>query len=375
MSPGQPSRTMLRTATLTAAHQLLDKPLILERSTPVRDRWDGSRHLRMAPAQSCLKHENIRGRSRRDFVIRNPRPALYYESVSANQPPSMDITIRRATEFDAENCGRIGYEGFRAINERHGLALNFPSAEAASQRLLVAIRNPLVFGAVAETSGRILAFVFSSERDPICAVGPIVTAAAFQGQGVGRQLLNALRPRTRCTRCLPASECVQCAFPLPLCGAWVRMLREHFVVMAGSPQSAPSSEWEIRHLMELDVPQCEKLHQRVHGYSRTNELRDAILMATPIVALRGGLVRAYMAAPTNWLANHGVSETEEDMQALFLGAAKVVQGALSCLIPVRRATLFRWCLQQRLRSINLMTLMTIGEYQEPQGSYFPSILY
>ena len=29
MSPGQPSRTMLRTATLRAAHQLLDKPLIL----------------------------------------------------------------------------------------------------------------------------------------------------------------------------------------------------------------------------------------------------------------------------------------------------------------------------------------------------------
>jgi len=63
------------------------------------------------------------------------------------------------------------------------------------------------------------------------------------------------------------------------------------------------------------------------------------------------------------------------ISALFLGAAQVVQGALSCLIPVRRASFFRWCLQQRLRSIKLMTLMTISEYQEPHGSYFPSVLY
>jgi hypothetical protein len=128
-------------------------------------------------------------------------------------------------------------------------------------------------------------------------------------------------------------------------------------------------------MTESDVPQCEKLHENVHGHSRTNELREAILTTAPIVALRGGLVRAYMAAPANWLANHGVSETEQDMRALLLGAAQIVEGALSCLIPVRRATFFRWCLEQRFRSVNLMTLMTIGDYQEPKGGYFPSVLY
>ena len=32
----------------------------------------------------------------------------------------MEITIRSATEADAQACGRICYEGFRAVTDRHG---------------------------------------------------------------------------------------------------------------------------------------------------------------------------------------------------------------------------------------------------------------
>ena len=123
------------------------------------------------------------------------------------------------------------------------------------------------------------------------------------------------------------------------------------------------------------MQECESLHERVHGYPRTNELRDALATGAPIAATRGGRVRAYMASPTNWLANHGVGETEEDVRALLLGAAQIAKDPLSFLLPVRRAALFRWCLAQGLRTIRPMTLMTIGEYREPQQVYFPSVLY
>src|SRR5712691_9338799 len=107
----------------------------------------------------------------------------------------------------------------------------------------------------------------------------------------------------------------------------------------------------------------------------TNELHDALATGAPIVALRNGRVRAYMAAPTIWLANHGVAEAEEDMHALLLGVARMARRPISFLMPIRRAALFRWCLTQGFRAIRPMTLMTIGEYREPQGSYFPSVLY
>lgn len=45
------------------------------------------------------------------------------------------------------------------------------------------------------------------------------------------------------------------------------------------------------------------------------------------------------------------------------------------LVPTRNAELFRWCLQHGLRVVEPMTLMTVGLYNEPAGSYLPSILY
>jgi hypothetical protein len=52
-----------------------------------------------------------------------------------------------------------------------------------------------------------------------------------------------------------------------------------------------------------------------------------------------------------------------------------VKKPISFLMPARHAALFRWCLTQGFRAIRPMTLMTIGEYHEPQGSYFASVLY
>jgi len=55
--------------------------------------------------------------------------------------------------------------------------------------------------------------------------------------------------------------------------------------------------------------------------------------------------------------------------------AQSVQQPLSFLLPIRQAALFRWALAAGLRAIKPMTLMTIGEYREPLGSYVPSGLY
>jgi GNAT superfamily N-acetyltransferase len=288
----------------------------------------------------------------------------------------MDITIRPATNQDANACGRICYEGFRTVNERYGFPPTFPSVEVATQRVGGFIRHPSVFGVVAETGGgRIVGFNFLSERDPIRAVGPIVTDPSAQGRGIGRQLMEAVLERARGARGVRLLQDTFNVQSLSLYAALGFEAQETFVVLSGAPPSAPSSGWEIRSLMASDMAGCEALHESIHGYPRTNELRDALVTGAPIVVLRDGRVRAYMATPTIWLANHGVAETEEDMQALLLGAARLAKQPISFLMPARRAGLFRWCLMQGFRAIRPMTLMTIGEYREPRGSYFPSVLY
>jgi GNAT superfamily N-acetyltransferase len=290
----------------------------------------------------------------------------------------MDITIRPAMDADADECGRICYEGFRAVNERHGFPAIFPSAEIAARRVAGFIRHPAVFAIVAASDGdgRIVGFNFLSERDPIRAIGPIVIDPAVQERGIGRRLMEAALDRAHGARGIRLLQEAYNVQSLSLYAALGFEARELFVVMAGAPTSTPPPpDWQIRPLTEADMQECASLHGRVHGYPRTNELRDALATGTPIVAIRGERVRAYMTSPANWLANHGVGETEEDVRALLLGAARIMKDPLSFLLPIRRAALFRWCLARGLRTIRPMMLMTIGEYRDPQEVYFPSVLY
>ena len=288
----------------------------------------------------------------------------------------MGIAIRPATENYTDACGRICYEGFRSVSERHGFPPIFPSVGVATQRVGAFIQHPSVFGVVAETGdGKIVGFNFLSERDPIRAVGPIVIDPATEGHGIGRQLMEAVLKRARGARSI---RLIQDSFNVQSLSLYASLgfdAQEILVVLSGIPASEPPSSWEIRSLTASDIAGCESLHKNVHGYTRTNELRDTLAIGAPVVALRDGRVRAYMAAPAIWLANHSVAETEEDMQALLLGSPGITNQPISFLMPIRRAALFRWCLRQGLRAIRPMTLMTMGEYHEPQGSYFPSVLY
>jgi hypothetical protein len=97
-------------------------------------------------------------------------------------------------------------------------------------------------------------------------------------------------------------------------------------------------------------------------------------MPNPYVALRDDRITGYISAPQFWPLNHAVAETEEDMQALLLGAGNQCE-QLSFILPTRQASLFRWLLKKGMRVIKPMTLMSMGEYQEPRGCYLPSVGY
>jgi GNAT superfamily N-acetyltransferase len=288
----------------------------------------------------------------------------------------MDIIIRSATEADADACGRICYEGFRAITDRHGFPPNFESVEQANRLIRNFIQHPSIYGIVAETNdGRIVGFNFLSERDPIRAVGPIVIDPFVQKRGIGQRLMKATLDRAQGAR---GVRLLQGAFNMQSLCLYASLgfdAKELLVVLTGTPKSSRPSGWEVRPLLESDLEECEALHTRVHGHPRTNELSGALNLSTPIVAFRDGRLRAYLAAPTNWLENHAVAEMDEDMMALLLGANQIVKKPLSFLFPVRDAALFRWCLTENFRATTPMTLMTVGEYTEPKGRYFSSVLY
>ena len=97
-------------------------------------------------------------------------------------------------------------------------------------------------------------------------------------------------------------------------------------------------------------------------------------MFASFVALRDGRITAYASSVTFWPMNHGVGESDEDMSALMLGAAASVDDPIAFLVPLR-SPLFRWSLTEGLRLVKPMNVMALGEYHEPRGSWFPSVLY
>jgi len=151
--------------------------------------------------------------------------------------------------------------------------------------------------------------------------------------------------------------------------------KEPLMLLSGRPESRPEPQFEVRPLVPEDADACGELCRRVHGFPRDGDVANAVKMSKPFIVKRDGRVTGYLTAATFWIANHGVAETEQDVKALIGGAAAAVPEPLSFLLPIRQASLFRWCLDQGMRVVKPMTLMGIGEYREPQGSYFPSVLY
>ena len=100
-------------------------------------------------------------------------------------------------------------------------------------------------------------------------------------------------------------------------------------------------------------------------------MQDAIQHGTATVAERDRRVTAYASSMA--FSGHAVGESNEDLKAL-IAAAAAFQGP-GILVPSRNAELFRWCLENGLRIVQPMTLMTMGLYNEPAGAYLPSILY
>jgi GNAT superfamily N-acetyltransferase len=287
----------------------------------------------------------------------------------------MTVHIRPAAPSDAEQCGRIIYEAFQYIAARHGVAPDFPAVDAGIQLAQSFIAHPKIFGAVAEEDGRLLGSNFLLERDEIRAVGPITVDPKAQGLGIGRRLMETVLERGRGA---VGIRLLQDAFNMRSLSLYASLgfeVREPMVVISGRPVSKPPKEVRVRQMTEEDLSACNALSTNIHEFSRSNELVDAVQSAAPVVSERNGRVTGYLTAPTFWIANHGVAETEEDMKALILGAGATNMEPLSFLLPIHQTDLFRWCLSEGLRGVKPMILMSMGEYRTPNGSYMPSVFY
>ena len=285
----------------------------------------------------------------------------------------MNPKLRPGNREDAAACGLIDFEAFKSVSSQHNFPWDFPSVEVATDVVTMMLSNKGFYSVVAELDGKVVGSNFLDERNPISGVGPISVDPTVQNQTIGRSLMLAVMERSE-QRGFAGIRLVQAAYHNRSLCLYTKLgfdTRETLSKMYGPPPKLKFPGYEVRVATAKDLDACNQLCLRVHGHDRHGELRDAIDQGTAKVVEHMGRITGY--ATDIAIFAHTVGETNQDIKALISAAPEIGGGGF--LLPTRNGELFRWCLQNNLRLVHQMTLMTIGLYNEPAGAYLPSVLY
>lgn len=287
--------------------------------------------------------------------------------------PQTTVSLRPGRPTDAKACGRVCYEAFGAISGRHNFPADFPSVDVATDLMTMLLSHPRFFSVIAEVGGEIVGSNFLDERSPVVGLGPITVDPKAQNLRIGRRLMQAALDRAT-EQGFPGVRLLQAAYhgrSLALYATLGFQTREAIACMQGPSIGVSLVGYQVRPAREADLEACNRVCTFVHGHHRSGEALDAIRQGTATVVEHESRVTGY-ATDLAFFA-HAVGETNSDLMAL-IGAASAFGGP-GILVPLRNGALFQWCLSHGLRVVQVMTLMTIGLYNEPAGAYLPSVLY
>ena len=285
----------------------------------------------------------------------------------------MTITLRKGREADAAAAGDVCYRAFKAIAEAHNFAPDLPNPDVGAGLLSGMIAHQGFFDIVAEIDGRIVGSNFLDERNPIAGIGPITVDPALQNAKVGRALMEAALERAR-ERGFVGIRLLQAGYHNRSLSLYFKLgfnAREYVACLQGPAIGKAVPGCSVRPACLDDLTACNSLCFRIHGHDRGGELADAIAQGAASVVERAGCITGY-ATPVAYFG-HALGETNDVLKAL-IGAAQAFPGP-GFLLPTRNGEMMRWCLDQGLRVMHTMTLMTIGLYNEPEGAWLPSVLY
>ena len=285
----------------------------------------------------------------------------------------MNITFRSGKSDDAQTCGAICYQAFKAIANQHNFPPDFPDRETAVGLLSQLLARDDIYSVVAESNSRIVGSNFLWENNLIAGVGPITVDPTVQNSSIGRQLMENVLRRARDRRFV-GIRLLQSAYHNRSLSLYTKLgfdAQEPLSNLQGPVIREQIPGHAVRQATTGDIAACNKLCTQAHGHDRGPELLEAIKQSTATVVEHGGRITGY--ATMIGFFGHAVGENNEDLKALIATATEFAGPGF--IVPTRNSQLLRWCLDKGLRVNQPMTLMTIGLYNQPAGVFLPSIIY
>ena len=283
-----------------------------------------------------------------------------------------DIRLRPGKPADVEPCAKICFEAFESIAKEHNFPTEMPSREIASKIFAHILSQPGYYSVIAEKDGKIVGSNFLDGRDTVAGIGPLTIDPSKQNSGVGRLLMQDAIDHAL-ERDFNGIRLVTATFHNRSFGLYAKVgfdVREQLAAMQGPPINMEISGCHVRRAVFADLEDCNKVCLRVHGLDRGSELRDSISRGKAVLVGRDGRISGYSTGVNS--VGHSVAETNQDLKALISASPSF---GLGFLLPVVNSEVLHWCLDNGLRIVRPMTLMSIGLYNEPKGPFLPSVLY
>ncbi len=221
-----------------------------------------------------------------------------------------NLRLRAGVTDDADQIGKIIFNAFSGIADRHGFPREFPSVDIGIDLASSLLSNSGFYSVVAEDpkdNNRIIGSNFLDERsDVVAGVGPLTIDPEFQDKGVGRQLMINVLEEAK-SKNYPAIRLLQASYhnrSLALYSSLGFEIREPVSTMQGKPIHEDISGRSVRMATDSDLKPCGEICRAVHGHDRNGELRDSIKQGTAKVVLHGDKIRGYTSGLTYF--NHSV---------------------------------------------------------------------
>lgn len=284
----------------------------------------------------------------------------------------MSVDFRPVRPEDVPELGRICYEAFKDISDRHGFPTDFATVEFAQLVVGMLVQQEDVYSLGAFEGGAPKGSNYINMWGDAVGLGPISVDLGTQGQGIGRGLMQGVIDHAR-TRGHDMVRLCQDSFNMESLALYASLgfdVKEPLSYLALSDQNAVDANF--RPATEADFDAMDELCRSIYRISRKGEYGKLLSLGFPGFVLdRGGHIAGYLLGTA---LGHGVAETVDDMVALLNSHGATVPEAHS-FVPLRDGELYRKALAAGHRNRKVMNLMTLGPYDKPQGTYCPSVMF
>ncbi len=281
----------------------------------------------------------------------------------------MSIELRRPANADLDDLARICHEAFTDLAIRHGFPSDFPTIESAHGLLGALQSQEQVYSVGSYDGGTPRGSNYLNMWGDAAGIGPISIDVPVQDHGIGRALMVDVIAHGHGQGFEMIRLC-QDAFNMRSLALYASLgfdTKEPIALIA--PPQGANVDPAFRPATPADFPHMDALCRSIYRISRRGEYEALSGIGIPVYVIDRGRITGYLI---DSLAGHGVAESDDDLLALLAGSGARNPGTRS-FVPLRSGELYRRALAAGHRNVKVMNLMALGPYEEPRGSWLPSV--